>query len=78
MSKLKVVLNRSGVGQLLKSESMQSCLTALSGDIALRAGGGYESDLKNMGTRLVSSVYTGTVEAMQDNLDNNTILKALK
>ena len=78
MAKIKVVLNRAGVGALLKSEEMKSCLQKISAEISGRAGEGYAADIKNMGTRLIASVYTETEDAMRDNLDNNTILKALK
>lgn len=78
MSNIKVVLNREGVRELLKSPEMQSICHELAQGIADRAGEGYTvSDY--VGTnRCNSSVIAETKENIQDNLDNNTLLKALK
>lgn len=78
MSKVKVVLNESGVRQLLKSHEMKVGLGDIAQNIAERAGDGYESDIKYMRTRVIASAYTATEEAMKDNQKNNTLKKAVK
>ena len=45
--------------------------------VAAKAGDGYATDVYQAGTRVIASVYTETEEAMKDNLDNNTLLKAV-
>lgn len=78
MGNVKFELNTKGVGQLLKSDTMRAVLEDASSDIARRCGEGYLYDSKMMGTRVISSVYTDSFEAMKDNLDNNTILRNLR
>lgn len=77
MSKVKIVLNRAGVGALLKSPEMQGLLREKAGEIAGRCGEGYGADSKVLGTRAVASAYTQTAGAMRDCLENNTLLKAM-
>ena len=38
---------------------------------------GYASDTYNAGSRVIAAAYTETEEAMEDNLENNTLLKAM-
>lgn len=76
--KVKIKLNKRGVRSLLRSEEMGAVLKEKSSDIAARCGEGYESDLRLMSSRVISSVYTETPEAMINNEQNNTILGALK
>ena len=45
--------------------------------MAARAGDGYATDVYQAGSRVIASVYTETEEAMKDNLENNTLLKAV-
>lgn len=77
MANVRIKLNYSGVGQLLKSSELKALLKAQAEEIAGRCGAGYASDTKMMGTRVIASAYTDTVEAMRDNLENNTLQKAL-
>lgn len=77
MSKIRVELNSAGVRELLKSPEMQSIVGELAGEIAQRAGDGYASDVKMMGTRVIASAYTETRAAMKDTLENNTLLRAM-
>lgn len=77
MSKLKIELNYAGVGELLKSQEISDALKETAERVAARAGGGYATDTYQAGTRVIASVYTETEEAMKDNLENNTLLKAV-
>ena len=69
---IKFELNYEGVGELLKSSEMQSVLMENAQSIASNAGEGYKA--VQMSTRVI--VVPDTQEAEQDNLDNNTLLKA--
>lgn len=78
MAKYKFELNRSGVRELLRSDEMKTMLKARADAAAQACGDGYESGDYVMPTRAVARVSAATIEAKQDNLKNNTILKALK
>ena len=71
---IKVELNHEAVGELLKSSEMQELVKSYADEIAKRAGEGYASDTYNAGSRVIASAYTETEEAMEDNLENNTLL----
>lgn len=75
MTNVQIVLNRDGVRDLLHEVGRSVC-GELAQNIAASCGSGYESDVYDAGGRTVASVYTATKEAMQDNLENNTILRA--
>ena len=74
---IKVELNHEAVGEMLKSSEMQELIKSYADEIAKRAGEGYTSDTYNAGSRVIASAYTETEEAMEDNLENNTLLKAM-
>ncbi len=74
---IKVELNHEAVGEMLKSSKMQELVKSYADEIAKRAGEGYASDTYNAGSRVIASAYTETEEAMEDNLENNTLLKAM-
>lgn len=76
MAKMKFELNHAGVGRLLKSTEMREVIESKASEVQNRAGDGY--DIRYGKNRLVAFVETGTDEAVQDNLDNNTLLKAVK
>ena len=78
MSKLKFELDKAGVGQLLKSQEMQGVLNGYAAGIAARAGEGYEMDTFVGFDRAHAIVKPVTSEARQDNLENNTLLKAVR
>ena len=76
--KIKFELNRSGVRELLRSDEMMAVCKQYADGIQARAGAGYESDTYVGKNRVNASVYPATKEAYRDNLDNNTLLKAVK
>lgn len=75
-NKVKIELNSRGIREILKSSGMKECVKKCADDIKSRCGSGYETDVKYMGTRVIASAYTATSDAMRDNLENNTLLKA--
>lgn len=76
MSKnVEVVLNSAGVVELLKSQEMMQYCTEIATTVKNRCGDGYSTHRgKN---RVNVSVETTTKEAVQDNYENNTLLKIL-
>lgn len=71
-------LNSSGVRALLKSSEMKEAVSEKAEEIAARCGDGYSTDVKYMTTRVIASVFTDSEEAYKDNLENNTLLKAVQ
>lgn len=79
MGKFKFELNKEGVRELLQSQEMLTVVTEYANNIRGRAGDGYEVSTFPTGkTRVNASVYAATKEAIQDNYDNNTLLKAVR
>lgn len=74
-SKFKFELDREGVGQLLKSTEMQAVLIEYASAVQNRAGNDYSVYVGR--TRANVSVMTGNDNAVQDNYENNTLLKSL-
>ena len=78
MAKYKFELDYSGVRELLRSDEMKAMLKAKADAAAKACGDGFESGSYFMPTRAVARVSAVTFEARQNDLKNNTILKALK
>ena len=77
MSKIKFELNRDGVRALMQSPEAQALMLEKAEQIRDRCPNvGYEADVKVGKTRAVAMVKAATFEAKQDNLENNTLLKA--
>lgn len=74
MSKSGFELNRKTVGEILKSDDMRQALMDNARNIAETAGAGYSAKIYS--TRVVVSADTESAE--QDNLENNTLLKAVR
>lgn len=74
---VEVVLNYEGVGELLRSEWAMDCCREAAEEVALSAGDGYEVSTYVGKSRVNASVGAVTPEAHRDNLENNTLLKAL-
>lgn len=77
MADVKIVLNREGVRQLLKDESIARLCMELANQTASRCGEGYEVQERNYPERTGAAVLAVTYQAKKDNSKNNTILKAL-
>lgn len=78
MAKYKFKLDKKGVRNLLKGESMQDLLNEKAGKVQASCGAGYKSDSYVGRNRANAMVYADTYKAKRDNLKNNTILKALR
>lgn len=77
MSKVKIERNRAGIQALLRSSEVVKCLSDTAHDVQRRCGDGYETDSHMTSGRALASVYTAEIDAIYDNLDNNTLLKAV-
>lgn len=72
-NKTKVTLNRQGVGELLKSQDLADKLK----DLAEGLAGGWEVDTKQMGTRVIASIYSTDREQIEEELDNHGLVGRL-
>lgn len=78
MAKNKFKLDYKGVGELLKSEAMQTVVNEYATNIRNRCGDGYEQDVRVGKKRAIAMVKATTYQAKSDNLKNNTLLKAVR
>lgn len=77
MGKVKVVLNSSGVRELLQSDEIKQVCEEQAKNVVQRAGDGFVYDSMKGKNRVVTMVKTDTVAAYRSTLKNNTLLKAL-
>lgn len=77
MSNFELVLNDEGIQELLKGPEMQSILADIGRAKATACGAGYESEVHVFQKRAAVHIYTADYEAIQDNYDNNTLLKVV-
>ena len=75
---MKFELNTSGVADLMKSAEMKAVLAREAEKVKNRAGDGYGYEVKTGQKRAYANIYPDTPEAVNDNYENNTLLKALK
>lgn len=68
----------AGIGQLLKSDGMQSLVESTAREIADRAGSGYTYRSHQSDQRWNANVFPDTDETVKDSLENNTLLKAMR
>ncbi len=78
MDKYVFELNREGVAELMRSPAMQQGLDQIASQVSSRCGEGYEVINRVGKTRASATVEAMTTEAYYDNLENNTILRALQ
>lgn len=76
MSKVKFKLNRAGVRDLLRSQEALNICQDYAQQIQSRAGDGYEVTTYTGANRVNASVHAATQEAIRDNYEHNTLLKA--
>lgn len=78
MASVRIKLKRKGIRELLNSEPMAELVREHGQTVASRSGDGYEAaPVHKTGQRVAVNVYAGTKEAYYDNLENNTLLKAI-
>lgn len=77
MAKVKVVLNKSAVRALLKSEEMMQICKDHAYSAKSKLGEGYSVSCKVGKNRVNASVGAVTPEARRENSKHNTILKAV-
>ena len=77
MSKVRFKLNRAGVRELLRSTGTANACREHANKVAARCGSGYEVSTYKGTTRANASVKAVTEEAIQENYENNTLVKAL-
>lgn len=73
----KFKLDRAGVRKLMKSEEMLNCVKSYAEDAVHSLGEGYEVNTRRGKTRVNAEIKPVSYEARRDNLQNNTILKAV-
>lgn len=78
MSNVKIVLNKQGMREMLKSQGVHSAIREKAQQIANNCGEGYAASSTVGRERALAAVYAETPEAKRDNLENNTILKAVR
>lgn len=78
MSRMKFKLNSAGVKELLKSDAMKAICRERASGIQARCGPGYVVEDRNYPERSGAAVRVDSYEAYRDNLENNTLLKAVR
>ena len=71
--KVKVELNKAGIGELLKSKETQEMLE----QIARERSGGWKTDSVVLGTRAVASIYSTSYSEVADELENHNVVGGL-
>lgn len=74
---VKIVVNRKGVRELLRSPEVQRDLERRADQIASAAGPGHIVDSERGPNRARASVRTDTIEAMVDEAEHRTLTRAL-
>lgn len=78
MSKgVKVIINRSAVRDLLRSDEAEGICKELADGVASRAGTGYAVDTRKGKNRANATISAASAAAARDNAKNNTLLKAM-
>ncbi len=78
MSKLRFALNRQGVRELMRSEEMKAILSDEAKRVRETCGDGFEQDLYVGRNRANAMVKAVSRSAKKRNLNENTLLKAVK
>lgn len=77
MSNVKVVLNKNGIKELLKSSEMMMICEGEANRALSKLGDGYEISTYTGPNRVNASIKAVSAKAEKENLEQNTILKAL-
>ena len=76
-SKVRIELDHAGVRSLLRSPEALQLMETLAQQAAGRLGEGYEVSSMTGSGRVNASIAATSAEARQENLETNSILKAL-
>ena len=77
MSNLKIELNSDGVRKLLQSNEMKAICEEHANEALGRLGDGYAVTSMTGKNRVNASVFAESNKAKKENMESNTILKAL-
>lgn len=77
MSKVKIELNKAGVRELLQSSEIMAVLEKEANSRAAGLGPGYSVNTYVGRNRANAEIAAETEEARQDDLENNTLLRAI-
>lgn len=77
MSKVEVKLNYAGFDELRRSDAIKAECAAVALRVLENAGDGYKLETRSYPDRAGYVVMTDGAKGYQDNLKNNTLLKAL-
>ena len=78
MAKVEIKLNTSGVRELLRSSEMKAECEKHANEAVGKLGPGYTVSTHTGKNRVNASIFAETYEAKRDNMENNSILKALR
>lgn len=78
MANLKIKLNHSGVKELLRSNEMMAVCKEHADKALNKLGDGYEVTTHTGATRVNASIIATSYNARRENMENNSILKALR
>ena len=77
MSNVTIKLRSEGVRELLRSPEMMEVCRQYAEEMGSKLGSGYEVSTYTGTNRVNASVHAVSDQAKQDNLDNNSMLKAV-
>ena len=77
MSKVKIELNKAGVRELLQSSEIMAVLEKEASSRVAGLGPGYSVNTYVGRNRANAEIVAETEEARQDNMQNNTLLRAI-
>ena len=78
MAKATIQLDREGVREMLRSEEMKTICEEYANKAQGKLGPGYVVTSMTGKNRVNASIFAESYEAKRDNMENNTILKALR
>lgn len=77
MSKVKIVMNRDGMNELLHSAEIESALMGAANKVQGRAGSNFGAFAVKMPSRSIVRVSALNRDGMKENSDNNVLVKSL-
>ena len=78
MANVRIELNREGVRELLRSDEMKAICEGYANNALTRLGTGYEVSSMTGKNRVNAEIKAVSYKAKKDNMENNSILKALR